>query len=383
MRDKIVLTIKKRFIMKKEMKKEIRKRGAYLVMRVMVMGVISAVMMAMASCGGSVKKDGREAQELSGAGATFPLPFYNVVFEKFAEVNGDVVAYGGIGSGGGVRNLRDKIVDFAGSDAFLSEKEMSEMAEVVHVPTCMGAVVLAYNIDGVEDLKLSGEVIAQIFAGEITMWNDERLVALNPGVELPAEMIMPVFRSDGSGTTFVFTDYLTKVSEMWAEKYGRGKSVDFAVGQAAKGNPGVAGVIKQTKNAIGYVGSEYAFAQKIAYATIENQKGEFVKPTAESISAAASGEIPADTRCSITNSDAVGAYPIATFTWMIIYKEQNYSGRSKEQAEATLDLLKYVLSDEVQALATEVHYAPLSEKAKELSMMNLKSVTYDGEIILE
>ena len=215
------------------------------------------------------------------------------------------------------------------------------------------------------------------------MWNDERLVALNPGVELPAEMIMPVFRSDGSGTTFVFTDYLTKASEMWAEKYGRGKSVDFAVGQAAKGNPGVAGVIKQTKNSIGYVGSEYAFAQKIAYATIENQKGEFVKPTAESISAAASGEIPADTRCSITNSDAKGAYPIATFTWMVIYKEQNYSGRSKEQAEATLDLLKYVLSDEVQALATEVHYAPLPEKAKELSMMNLKSVTYDGEIILE
>ena len=340
------------------------------------------VVIVVASCGSSEKNGGREAQELSGAGATFPLPFYNVVFEKFAEVNGDVVAYGGIGSGGGVRNLRDKIVDFAGSDAFLSEKEMSEMAEVVHVPTCMGAVVLAYNIDGVEDLKLSGEVIAQIFAGEITMWNDERLVALNPGVELPAEMIMPVFRSDGSGTTFVFTDYLTKASKMWAEKYGRGKSVDFAVGQAAKGNPGVAGVIKQTKNSIGYVGSEYAFAQKIAYATIENQKGEFVKPTAESISAAASGEIPADTRCSITNSDAKGAYPIATFTWMIIYKEQNYSGRGKEQAEATLDLLKYVLSDEVQALATEVHYAPLPEKAKELSLANLKTVTYDGVAIL-
>lgn len=341
------------------------------------------VAILVASCGSSEKNGGREAQELSGAGATFPLPFYNVVFEKFAEVNGDVVAYGGIGSGGGVRNLRDKIVDFAGSDAFLSEKEMSEMAEVVHVPTCMGAVVLAYNLDGVEDLRLSGEVIADIFAGKITMWNDERLVALNFGVELPAEAIMPVFRSDGSGTTFVFTDYLAKVSEMWAVKYGRGKSVDFAVGQAAKGNPGVAGVIKQTKNAIGYVGSEYAFAQKIAYASIENKQGEFVKPTSESISAAASGEIPADTRCSITNSDAVGAYPIATFTWMVIYKEQNYSNRTKEQALATLDLLKYVLSDEVQALATEVHYAPLPEKAKELSMMNLKSVTYDGEIILE
>ena len=344
--------------------------------------IMTVVAIVMASCGGSAKSGAREAQELSGAGATFPLPFYNVVFEKFAEVNGDAVAYGGIGSGGGVRNLRDKIVDFAGSDAFLSDKEMSEMAEVVHMPTCMGAVVLAYNLEGVEDLKLSGEVIAQIFAGEITMWDDERLVALNPGVELPAEVIMPVFRSDGSGTTFVFTDYLTKVSAMWAEKYGRGKSVDFAVGQAAKGNPGVAGVIKQTKNSIGYVGSEYAFAQKIAYATIENKRGEFVKPTSESISAAALGEMPADTRCSITNSDAKGAYPIATFTWMIIYKEQNYSGRSKEQAEATLDLLKYVLSDEVQALTTEVHYAPLPAKAKELSMKNLKGVTYDGEVIL-
>lgn len=365
------------------MKKEMKKGSAYLVMRFMILGMISVVMATMVSCGGSSKNEGREAQELSGAGATFPLPFYNVVFEKFLEVNGDVVAYGGIGSGGGVRNLRDKIVDFAGSDAFLSDKEMSEMAEVVHVPTCMGAVVLAYNLEGVENLRLSGEVIAQIFAGDITMWNDERLVALNSGVTLPAEMIMPVFRSDGSGTTFVFTDYLTKVSKMWAEKYGRGKSVDFAVGQAAKGNPGVAGVIKQTKNAIGYVGSEYAFAQKIAYASIENKQGEFVKPTAESISAAASGDIPADTRCSITNSDAEGAYPISTFTWMVIYKEQNYSGRSKEQAEATLDLLKYVLSDEAQVLTTEVHYAPLPAKAKELSMENLKSVTYDGEVILK
>ena len=341
------------------------------------------VTIVMASCGGSEKNGGREAQELSGAGATFPLPFYNVVFEKFAEVNGDVVAYGGIGSGGGVRNLRDKIVDFAGSDAFLTEKEMSDMDAVIHIPTCMGAVVVAYNLDGVKDLNLTGEVIADIFAGEIKMWNDERIVELNPEAILPSEAIIPVFRSDGSGTTFVFTDYLTKVSERWAAKYGRGKSVNFPSGQAAKGNPGVAGVIAETKNSIGYVGSEYAFAQKIAYAKIRNQRGEFVEPTANSISAAASGEIPADTRCSITNSDAIGAYPIATFTWMIIYKEQNYSGRSKEQAEATLDLLKYVLSDEVQSLATEVHYAPLPEKAKELSMMNLKSVSYDGEVILE
>ena len=346
-----------------------------------VMTLVSAL--AMVSCGGNATNGSREAQELSGAGATFPLPFYNVVFENFSQVNGDVIAYGGIGSGGGVRNLRDKIVDFAGSDAFLSDKEMAEMAPVVHIPTCMGAVVLAYNLDGVKELKLSGEIIADIFAGNIKMWNDERLTALNPDVTLPAESIIPVFRSDGSGTTFVFTDYLTKVSPMWREKFGAGKSVNFPSGQAAKGNPGVAGVIKQTKNSIGYVGSEYAFAQKIPYARIQNARGEFVLPSSATISAAASGVIPADTRCSITNADAAGAYPISTFTWMIIYKEQNYSDRSKEQALATLDLLQYILSDEAQNITSEVHYAPLPAKAKELSMTNLKTVTYDGVAILQ
>ena len=215
------------------------------------------------------------------------------------------------------------------------------------------------------------------------MWNDERLQALNPDLKLPAEPIMPVYRSDGSGTTFVFTDYLTKVSPMWKEKFGTGKSVNFPVGQAAKGNPGVAGVIKQTKNTIGYVGSEYAFAQKIPYARIQNKCGDFVKPTATTISAAASGVIPADTRCSITDADAVGAYPISTFTWMIIYKEQNYSDRSKEQAQATLDLVRFILSDEAQAITSEVNYAPLPIKAKELSLTNLKTVTYDGVALLQ
>ncbi len=342
-----------------------------------------AVVLALTACGGNSNDGGRKAQELSGAGATFPLPFYNVVFENFSQVNGDVVAYGGIGSGGGVRNLRDKIVDFAGSDAFLSDKEMAEMNPVIHIPTCMGAVVVAYNLDGIDELKLSGEVIADIFAGNIKMWNDERLAALNPDVTLPAEAIIPVFRSDGSGTTFVFTDYLTKVSPMWKEKFGAGKSVNFPSGQAAKGNPGVAGVVKQTKNSIGYVGSEYAFAQNIPYAQIQNIRGEFVLPSSASISAAASGVIPADTRCSITNADAAGAYPISTFTWMIIYKEQNYSDRSKEQAVATLDLLQYILSDEVQKITSEVHYAPLPDKAKELSMKNLKAVTFDGAAILQ
>lgn len=342
-----------------------------------------AIASTMVACGSNASNGSRKAQQLSGAGATFPLPFYNVVFENYAQVNGDVVAYGGIGSGGGVRNLRDKIVDFAGSDAFLTDKEMADMLPVVHIPTCMGAVVVAYNLEGVNELKLTGELIADIFAGKVKMWNDPRLAALNPDATLPAEAIIPVFRSDGSGTTFVFTDYLSKVSPMWADKYGAGKSVNFPSGQAAKGNPGVAGVIKQTKNAIGYVGSEYAFAQNIPYARIQNQQGEFVLPSAESISAAASGDIPTDTRCSITNADAIGAYPISTFTWMIIYKEQHYSDRSKEQATATLDLMKYILSDEVQKMTNEVHYAPLPLKAKELSMKNLRTITYDGLPVLQ
>lgn len=336
----------------------------------------------MISCGNKTNNQ-REAQELSGAGATFPQPFYNVAFEKFSEEHGDIVAYGGVGSGSGVRNLRDKIVDFAGSDAFLTDKELAEMDGVIHVPTCMGAVVLAFNLEGIVDLNLSGEIVADIFSGRITKWNDPRIATMNPGVDLPEQEIIPVYRSDGSGTTFVFTDFLTKVSTSWAANYGAGKSVNFPVGQAGKGNPGVASLVAQTQNSIGYIGSEYAFAQKISYARIQNANGEYVKPTTESISASASGAIPADTRTSITNSDALGAYPISCFTWLIIYKEQNYSKRTKEQAVATLDLLQYILSSEAQKIASEVHYAPIPQKAKDLSIQNLKTVTYNGELLLQ
>lgn len=346
-----------------------------------------AAAMAMTSCNNAAQKavstaaETRESAQISGAGATFPLPFYNVIFEEFGDVNGDEVAYGGIGSGGGVRNLKDGTVDFCGSDAFLSDDEMAEMPAVVHVPTCMGAVVLAYNLPEVKNLVLSGDVVADIFAGKITTWNDQRIAALNKEAKLPSSKIIPTYRSDGSGTTFVFTDYLSKVSKEWAETYGFGKSVNFPVGQAAKGNPGVAGVISQTQNSIGYIGSEYAFAQGIDYAALINSRGETVKPTAESISAAAAGEMPADTRCSITNSDASGAYPISTFTWIIIYREQNYSGRSLTQAQATVDLLNYIISDKAQKMTSAVNYAPLPAKAIELSKANLATVTYDGKAI--
>lgn len=345
--------------------------------------VLLITAIAVVSCGNNRTDGERKPQDLSGAGATFPLPFYNAAFEQFSQIKGDAVAYGAIGSGGGVRNLRDKVVDFAASDAFLSDKEMSDMDSVIHIPTCMGAVVVAFNLDGITELNLTGELVADIFAGKIKKWNDVSIAVLNPTVSLPDEDIIPVYRSDGSGTTYVFTDYLTKVSETWAQNYGAGKSVNFPVGQAAKGNPGVANVISQTKNSIGYVGSEYAFAQKITYAKIENQKGLFVLPTSQSISAAASGEIPADTRTSITNSDEAGAYPISTFTWLIIYKEQNYAGRSKEQAQATLELIEYILSERVQSITSKIHYAPLPTAAQELSLQNLKTVTYNGTVILE
>lgn len=339
-----------------------------------------ALLTAAISCQGTKKSDGTEQEkvELSGAGATFPLPFYNMIFENYNSKQGSQVAYGGIGSGGGIRNLKDKIVDFAGSDAFISDEEMKTMPEVIHIPTCMGAVVVAYNLKGVENLVLSGDIVADIFAGTITQWNDPRIKALNPRATLPQNNIVPVFRSDGSGTTSVFTDYLCKVSSSWNTKYGKGKSVNFPVGQAAKGNPGVAGVIAQTQNAVGYIGSEYAFAQKIPYASIINANGDIVKPSKESISNAAAGDIPSDTRTMITDSKNPGAYPISCFTWIVVYKEQNYANRSKAQAQGTLDFLKYILSNEAQSLAEKVNYSPLPQKVIKLSKKNLQKITYDN-----
>lgn len=338
--------------------------------------IAAIVALALVSCSGN------SVSSLSGAGATFPLPFYNAVFDTYSVEKGIQVAYGGIGSGGGIRSLKDGVVDFAGSDAYLSEEEMADMSAVVHIPSCMGAVVLAYNLPGVDSLNLSGNIVADIFRGVISKWNDERIIVLNPTVNLPEANIIPVFRSDGSGTTFVFTDYLTKVDSVWASQMGTGKSVNFSVGMAAKGNPGVANAVAQTAYSIGYVGSEYAFAQKIPYAAIKNACGEMVKPSSTSISAAASGEIPVDTRTMITNSSAKGAYPISCFTWLLLYQEQNYAGRSLAQAQATINMIQFVLSEQAQSMAEEVHYAPLPQQAIQLSLKNLESLTFNGEPIL-
>ena len=347
--------------------------------------LIIILAIAIASCGNSKKKDSdNKKMNIAAAGATFPLPFYNLAFKTYQEKTGNTVTYGGIGSGGGIRSLKDKIVDFGGSDAYLSDAEMQEMPyATVHIPTCMGAVVMAYNMPELKDLKLSGEVVADIYLGKITKWNDAKIQELNPRITLPDKGMTPVYRSDGSGTTFVFSDYLTKVSNDWKENVGTGKSLKWPVGLAAKGNPGVAGTISQTPGAIGYVGSEYAFSLNIPMAQMRNSSGNFIIPNTESISAAAKGEMPADTRTMITNSSAPDAYPISCFTWIILYKEQAYANRTLAQAQVTVKLLDWMLSPEAQALTTKVHYSPLPQTAVANAKTLLNSISFEGKQVLK
>lgn len=324
------------------------------------------------------------AQSVSGAGATFPQPFYNTAFVSYEKLTKVKVTYGGIGSGGGIRSLKDKIVDFGASDAFLSNAELSEMpAQVVHIPTCSGAVVVAYNLPGVKQIKLNSTVLAQIFMGQIKNWNNAALKKLNPGVKFPNKAITVVHRSDGSGTTNMFTDYLTKVNAAWKSKVGVGKTVNWPVGIGAKGNPGVAGTIHQTAGSIGYVGSEYAFAQRMPSALIQNKAGKYIKATVASTSAAAKGKIPADTRVMLNNSSDASAYPIAGFTWLILYKEQAYGGRSLAQAQATLKLIDWMLGKNAQGLATKTNYAPLPSGVDSRAKAILRTVTYNGKKILK
>lgn len=324
------------------------------------------------------------AQAISGAGATFPQPFYNAAFVTYENLTKVKVTYGGIGSGGGIRSLKDKIVDFGASDAFLSSAEMKEMpAQIVHIPTCSGAVVVAFNLRGIKQIKLTPSVLVGIFAGQIKNWNDGALKRLNPGVKFPDKEITVVHRSDGSGTTNMFTDYLSKVNASWRAKIGSGKTVNWPVGIGAKGNPGVAGAVLQTEGAIGYVGSEYAFAEKISSALLQNKAGKFIKASIASTSAAAKGAIPADTRVMLTNSSAKDAYPIAGFTWLILYKEQAYSNRTEAQAQATLKLIDWMISGKCQGIASKTNYAPLPSKVAARAKAILRTVTYNGKRILK
>jgi len=348
-----------------------------------LIGII-ALALLLSSCGnsGGGNKDS-ENVSITAAGATFPLPFYNLAIKNYTSSSGTQLTYGGVGSGGGIRSLKDKVVDFGATDAFLNKDQEAEMpAEIVHIPTCIGAVVIAYSLPGVEDLNLSNENLQDIFMGKITNWNDPGLQASNPGIALPDLALTVVHRSDGSGTTYIFSDFMSKISAQWESEVGRGKSLLWPVGIGGKGNPGVAGTIKQTEGAIGYIGSEFAFAQDIQVAKVENSSGAFVKPSLASISAAAKGDIPADTKVMLTCSTDPDAYPISGFTWLILYKEQAYDGRTRAQAEATLKFISWIIEKDAQALAQQVNYAPLPEKAVAQARELLASVVYDGQALM-
>lgn len=292
------------------------------------------------------------------------------------------VNYGAIGSGGGIRSLRDHSVDFGASDAFLNEREIESMeAEVIHIATCMGGVVMAYTLEGVDSLRITGPLISDIYLGKITRWNDPKLKAINPGVNLPDLEITPVYRSDGSGTTFNFSEYLSVVSNEWENVMGKGKSLKWPAGIAAKGNPGVAGIVQQTEGAIGYIGSEYALTLQLPTAKLKNRAGNFVDATLETISAAANVELPDDMRATITDSDDPNAYPISLFTWILVYKDQQYDSRSEKEAEDLITLLEYVISPKGQKVAAQINYAPLSGQAVEKNRNLINQINYGGNAI--
>lgn len=330
----------------------------------------------------NVEKGG-SGMSLSGAGATFPYPYYNIVFRDYMRLNGGLkVSYGAIGSGGGIRSLRDRSVDFGASDAFLNSKEIASMnAEVVHIATCMGGVVMAYTLEGVDSLRLTGPLVADIYLGNIRKWNDPKLQAINPDVPLPDLDITPVYRSDGSGTTYNFSEYLSMVSPDWDSVMGKGKALKWEAGIAAKGNPGVAGIVQQIEGAIGYIGSEYALTLKLPVAKLRNKAGIYVDATLETISAAANVTLPDDMRATIIDSDDPDAYPISLFTWILVYKDQQYGNRTKKEAEALVDMLGYIISDGGQKVAAQINYAPLSAQAIEKTKKLIGEIHYGGELI--
>lgn len=322
------------------------------------------------------------AIELLGAGATFPYPLYSKMFDVYSK-KGVKVNYQAIGSGGGIKQLTAKTTDFGGTDAIMSAEEEKEAgAPVLHIPTCLGAVVVSYNLPLSQPLKFTSDLVADIFMGKITVWNDKRISAVNPGVKLPALPITVVYRSDGSGTTYIFTEYLNKVDADWAKSVGMGKSVKWPIGIGSKGNPGVAGTINQTPGAIGYVELIYALSNKMPYASIKNKAGKFIKPELKSVSLAGAKGIPADTKVSLTNTDAKDGYPISSFTWIILYKEQNYNNRSMEQAKSTVEMIKWMVTDG-QQYAYALDYAPIPKDAQSKALALLKSITYNGKPILK
>jgi phosphate transport system substrate-binding protein len=319
---------------------------------------------------------------MNGAGATFPYPIYSKWFDEYTKHDQGVrFNYQSIGSGGGIRQVSERTVDFGASDGPMTDDQLKKApAELFHIPTVMGAVVATYNLPGNPTLRFSPDVLAGIFLGTITKWNDDRIASVNPGVSLPSQPIIVVHRSDGSGTTYIWADYLSKVSPEWEQKAGRGTSVKWPVGLGGKGNEGVSGQVKNTPGALGYVELAYAISNKLPAASIRNQAGKFVAPTIESTTAAAAGAakaMPADFRVSLTNAPGDAAYPIASFTWLLVYKDQPDAVKGK----ALVNFLWWAIHDG-QKYASDLLYAPLPAPVVKQIEAKIREITYQGKPLL-
>ncbi len=338
----------------------------------------------IASCGKNDKdKSSASDKELLGAGATFPYPLYSKMFDVYSKEHNIKVNYQSIGSGGGQQQLLNKTVDFGASDAFMTDEQLAKStAKIVQFPTCLGAVVITYNLEGSPKLKLTGDVVADIYMGKIKKWDDDRIKKTNPDVKLPDQNITVIHRSDGSGTTFIWTDYLSKVSEDWKKSVGNAISVNWPAGLGAKGNEGVSGLVKQTPGAIGYVELIYALQNKMVMADLQNKAGNFVTPSLEATKVGAEITLPEDPRVSLTYGDAPNGYPIVSFTWILIYKEQKYGDRSEARVKEMLNMLWWMTHDG-QQYAEPLSYASLPPEAVKRVESILKGITYDGKPVLD
>jgi phosphate transport system substrate-binding protein len=311
---------------------------------------------------------------LNGAGATFPNPIYQKWFSEYHNDHKDVqINYQSIGSGGGIQQLTSGTVDFGASDGPMTDEQLSKVSgKVFHIPTVLGGVVPTYNVNGVAgELKFTGDVLADIYLGNIKKWNDPRLAKANPGVKFPDEDIVVVHRSEGSGTTYIFTDYLSKVSSAWKDKVGKGTSVNWPAGLGGKGNEGVSGMVKQTEGSIGYVELIYAISNQMPYGSVQNASGSFVKASLDSVTAAAASvkDMPDDFRVSITNAPGKDAYPISSFTWLLVPAE--WSDATKEKA--FVDFLTFMI-DKGQTMTAGLQYAPLPKNVATKVKARIKEI---------
>ena len=339
------------------------------------LGVLILLLVGIACNSGG----GSGTVSLHGAGATFPNPLYQKWLSEHEKLHPNVrIDYQSIGSGGGIKQLKEQTVDFGASDTPMKDEDLkSAPGEIIHVPTVLGAVVLTYNLAGVsQPLRFTAETIADIYLGKIKKWNDAKIAADNPGVTLPATDITVVYRSDGSGTSAVFTDYLSKISAEWKEKVGTGTSPKWPIGLGAKGNEGVTGQVKNTPNTIGYTELAYAVQNKLPVGLIKNTGGNFVEPTIDSVTAAAAASaaaIPEDLRVSITNAPGAQAYPISSFTYILVYKDQKDAAKGK----ALADFLWWGIHDG-ESFAKTLQYAPLPAEIVKKAEAKINSITAGG-----